>query len=81
MPLYYFDIDDTETYTRDDTGVDLDDDEAARRQAIGSMPQIASDILPDHGTRHMVCTVKDEDRRPILSVSMSIVTIWLNHDR
>jgi hypothetical protein len=46
---YYFDIRDDDNFARDDIGVDLRDDRAARLQATLALTEMARDYLPTNG--------------------------------
>lgn len=45
MPLYFFDTDDGDTQLRDETGLELPDDEAARDEGTRAMGEMAKDHL------------------------------------
>ncbi|MBE7181394.1 MAG: hypothetical protein INR71_09345 [Terriglobus roseus] len=78
MPRYFFDIHDTGS-TRDDTGTECADDEAARVLAIRTLPDIARDEIPKDGDRrHFVVLVTDENGRPTFSATLSYAGVWLN---
>jgi hypothetical protein len=72
MPRYYFDVDDGETLTCDDEGLDLDDMEEARREAVRTLPEVAKDALPDGNERTFAVTVRDEARCPILRAQLKL---------
>ena len=77
MPKYFFDIYDGEQQIRDDTGVDLSGPDAARDAAIGVLPNIARDELPDGDKREFVAVVRDESGRKIFRAALSLVAEWL----
>ena len=78
MPHYFFDIHDGGS-TRDDTGTECADDEAARKQAIRTLPDIARDEIPKDGDRRaFMVLVSDEAKRPIFSATLSYAGVWLN---
>lgn len=51
MPRYFFDVKDADTYRRDEVGLDLADDEAARKHVGMLLPSVVQHSLPD-GTPH-----------------------------
>jgi len=58
---YYFDIRDEDNFARDDIGVDLRDDRAARLQATLALTEMARDYLPTNGDH---CDMSIEVRTP-----------------
>ncbi len=77
MPRFYFDIEDGPSRARDDDGTMLPDAEEARKAAIGLLPNIARDELPDGDRRNFVATVRLEDGRVIFRATLSLVAEWL----
>ncbi len=77
MPRYFFDIDDGDTSTEDDEGVEFSDLQEARDRAIGVLPNIARDILPDGDRRDFVITVKDACGKPIFRATLAFQAEWL----
>ena len=73
MARFYFDFDDGETFTRDERGVELEDVEAAKAEAVRSLPTIAKDELPDGDRRTFVVIVRDAAGRQILTAQLSLV--------
>ena len=77
MPRYFFDIHDGGS-TRDDIGTECADDEAARKIAIQTLPDIARDEIPKDGDRRQfVALVTDEDGRAVFSATLSYAGVWL----
>ncbi len=77
MPRYFFDINDGERATIDAEGSELDSDEAARAEAIGVLPDLARDMLPD-GDRHtFIASVRDEAGRAIFRATLTLAAEWL----
>ena len=72
MPRYFFDINDGQTLTPDETGLELDDAEAVRREAIKALPEIAQDVLPEDDRREVVVTAKDNAGRRILTARLTL---------
>lgn len=78
MPRYFFDIHDGGS-THDDTSTKCADDEAARKLAIRTLPDIARDEIPRDGDRRaFIALVRDEDGRPVFSATLSYTGVWLN---
>ncbi len=77
MPLFYFDISDTGRLIRDDEGTELVDPEAARAEAIGVLPDIARDELPDGDRREFMSEVRDVSGRIIFRAKLSLVAGWV----
>ena len=50
MPRYFFDVDDGNSVTRDDIGLELDGPDVAEREALRTLGDIARDILVEHGS-------------------------------
>ena len=73
MPLFFFDIHDGVTYTRDSEGSDLPDEETARREAQGVLPDIARDKLPDGERRDFIVDLRNADGRYIYTATLSLV--------
>lgn len=61
MSLFYFDLYDGETATRDRHGIDLENVEEAAEQAAALLPDVARDILPAQGSRDFATFVRNED--------------------
>jgi hypothetical protein len=72
MPRYFFDIDDGRTLTPDETGLELDDVEAVRREAIKALPEIAQEVLPEDERRQVVVTARDSAGRRILTARLTL---------
>lgn len=79
MPRYFFDIHDTGS-TRDDTGTECADDEAARMLAIRTLPDVARDEIPRNGDRRgFMVLVRNELGQPVFSATLNYTGVWLNH--
>ena len=72
MPRYYFDIHDGAQFARDETGVELDDINAARQEAARTLGELAREILPDGDRREVVIEVKDETGQRVLVAKLSV---------
>lgn len=78
MPRYFFDIHDGGS-TRDNTGTECADDEAARKIAIRTLPDIARDEISKDGDRRaFMVLVTDENGRAVFSATLSYAGVWLN---
>lgn len=78
MPLFYFDISDGERLVRDEEGTELADDQAARNEAIGVLPDIARDELPDGDRREFSSEVRDASGKVIFRATLSLVARWVD---
>ena len=54
MARYFFDIQDGDHFTPDDTGLELRDLEAAKAEAKKALPDIVKDEMPDGDRRDFV---------------------------
>lgn len=77
MPRYFFDIDDGERRDRDNTGQELHDLAAARDAAIGILPDIARDVLPDGDRRDFTSSVRTEHDGVVFRAKLSLTTEWV----
>jgi hypothetical protein len=66
MPRYYFDTRDNGSVMADEVGLDLQDVEAARDEAVRGLADLARDVLPDSIRRMLSIEVKDAFKRPLL---------------
>lgn len=58
MPRYFFDMRDAGTLVRDETGIELPDDRAARRHVGKVLPDLARRGLPDGEAHVFGCTAR-----------------------
>ncbi|MER2265281.1 DUF6894 family protein [Methylobacterium oxalidis] len=79
MPLFFFDIDDGEQRRRDDTGTECKDLTAARDAAIGILPDIAREVLPNGDHRVFISTVRDEAGRTVFQARLSLTAEWVRN--
>ncbi len=77
MPRYYFDIDDGETASEDDEGLELSGVAEARYRAISVLPNIAEEVLPDGDEREFSVTVRDAAGAPLFRAALSFRGVWL----
>ena len=78
MPRYYFDIHDGERLTRDEEGIEYEARKAVRDAAIGVLPAIVQDELPDGGECGLTVKVRDETGRYIFQATLSIKAEWFD---
>ena len=77
MTLYYFDVDDGHRRTVDREGSELATLAMVRREAIGLLPLVAADVLPDGDALTIHVLVRDEAGRPIFRAALSLDSGWL----
>ena len=77
MPRYYFDIHDGQRFARDEEGSDCADAEAARQEAIRTLPSIAREMPLDSGKVEMWVKVRSESGEDIAKVSLTLTSEWL----
>lgn len=73
MPRFFFDIHDGEEFTPDREGLELDDLEAAKKEAKRTLPEIVKDELPDGDRRDFTVDVKDAAGQILWRVTLSLV--------
>ena len=71
--LYYFDIRDGDRFTRDEAGLELDGIDAVRREAMRALRGTVGDVLPDGGQRSVAVAVRNEDGKPVLMASLTLI--------
>lgn len=59
MPRYYFDISLNDQTKQDGEGVELVDEQAARREAVLTIAEIAAEEIPRDGQLQIVINVRD----------------------
>jgi len=80
VPRYFFDIHDGQ-YQPDDEGVDCADFEAARREAMTSLPEIARFVLPKDGdTQAFTVLVRDESGVFVYTATLSFAGLILKSE-
>lgn len=77
MPRYFFDTDDGSTSRVDDVGVDLPDDETARREAQDALPDMACDKIPNGERRIFSVSVRDSAGCIIYTVDLTLNGRWV----
>ena len=78
---YYFDIDNGEHSSVDDTGVECDDREKVRDEAIRVLPAIARDVLPDSDMHRILVKVRDETGTVVYYASLVLSASWIAEPR
>ena len=76
MPLYFFDVTDAGTIETDDFGTDLADDAEARDQAIGLLPDIARDVMPDGDRHEIAVAVRNEQGQVVYDANLTLHGRW-----
>lgn len=77
MPRYYFDTDDGNSLSLDDEGIECDTLDRVRKEAVVSLPSLASDMLPDGDALRVSIRVRDENGRYLLETRLTIEVDWL----
>src|SRR3978361_2032484 len=72
MPRLYFDLADGNVVSEDGIGVDLPDAEKAGQEALVMLCQIAREQSLAGSPRDLQVLVKDEDRQPLFTASLSL---------
>ena len=76
MPLYFFDIIDDGAVNRDEFGVELKGHDEARDQAIGLLPDLAREELPNGEHHVFACSVRDERDRIVYEGKLTFRGVW-----
>ena len=76
MPRYYFDVQDGDHFVRDEEGIDCGSRAAVRDAAIGALPGMASDVLPDGDAHDIEVLVRDETGCCVFKASLSLKSGW-----
>ena len=72
MPRFFFDIIDGASLARDDFGIELDDLDEARDQAVAILPDLARDALPDGDVHDFTCEVRNEAGRIVFRAKLML---------
>lgn len=72
MPSYFFDTDDGEILFRDEIGLELADDQAARDQGSTALGELAKEYLPGGAPqKNITMWVRNEEGQAVLQLSLS----------
>lgn len=72
MPVYFFDTDDGKTLFRDEVGLELVDDQAARDQGSVAMGELAKEYLPGGAPqKNITMWIRNEKGQAVLQLSFS----------
>jgi hypothetical protein len=79
MPLYFFDVYDG-VMQLDEDGTEWPDLQAARLLAKQLLPNIAREELSQSTDAHIYAVVvSDADHRPVYTVSLTVIGLWIIH--
>lgn len=81
MPIYHFEISDNGRISRDMEGYELLGPQQARDEAVGVLPDLARDELPDGDEHVFEATVRDATGRAIFRARLSLHCVWLDQDQ
>ena len=76
MPRYFFDTFNGRDLMRDDMGLELDDLERVRIEAIDALPDLARNELPDGDEHIFAVQVRDEQGRVVYSATLDFKGKW-----
>ena len=77
MPKFFLDLYDGERFTRDPYGLDLQDRQEARKEAISVLPDMAREVLPDGNRRDFTVDVRTSAGEVLYTATLSLVGRWL----
>lgn len=77
MPLYFIDSSDGERPEQDDAGLELQDDDDARRAALDALADMVREVLPDGDVRTFSVHVRAADGSNLYHAEMSLQGQWL----
>lgn len=77
MPRYFIDSSDGDHTDIDREGLELADDETARRTALDALPDMARDKLPDGDERSFRVSVRNADGSVIYRASLDLTGGWV----
>lgn len=78
MRRYYFDVDDGETFLRDEEGVESSSLDEVHDEAVALLPEIARRVLPLDETREFFVRVRNDADRVIFKATITFEARWLN---
>jgi hypothetical protein len=78
MARYFFDVDDGEQFSSDDTGTVFKNAQDMRDAAIRLLAEIAVDIFPDGNQRRMAVTVRQGgDSSTVFTADLTLQAEWV----
>ena len=77
MPKFFLDLHDGVQLTRDPYGLELENSEEARKEAIGVLPDLARDVPPDRDRRDFTVDVRTATGEVIYTATLSLTGRWL----
>lgn len=77
MPLYFIDSSDGDHTDIDKEGLELANDEVARRVALDALPDMARDKLPDGDERSFRVSVRNASGCVIYRASLDLTGGWV----
>jgi hypothetical protein len=77
LPLYFFDTDNGEQFVEDDKGIELADREAARREGLAALPDIAQSVIPDsRDARVIAVSIRNAIGTTIYTATLTLAGGW-----
>ena len=76
MARYFFDTHDGKALLRDEVGIELEDLERVRAEAIDALPDMAREELPDGNERVFAVQVRDEEGRVVFAATLTFKSEW-----
>ena len=76
VPRYFFETNDDDDVYRDDMGQELEGPEAARREVLSTLPDMARDKMPNGDHRTFRAMVRDDQGAVIYKATMTLVGEW-----
>ena len=77
MPIFYIDVYDNEMLARDEFGLELDNLDEAREQAIALLPDMARQGLPDGDAHDYTAVVRCPEGRIRYEARLSLRGAWV----
>jgi len=77
MAKYFFDIFDGTLPLIDQVGQDLPDPQAARFQALSTLPDLARETLPNGNRREFVIDVRDDAGLLVFTATLFLIGRWV----
>jgi len=76
MPRYFIDTSDGDRSLRDEEGIELADDAAARLSALDALPDMARDVIPDGDERRLSVCVRNAESEVIYHATLTLAGRW-----